>query len=222
MVDAVSTANAIQTQAASSSASLTDNFDTFLSLLTAQLQNQDPLEPVDSTNFTNQLVQFSGVEQQIQTNQNIAELISITASSTAASLAGYLGRVVELDTNIVDLGSEGVEWLYDIPDEARSVTLAVQDAVGGRVVYSEDVDATSGEGRLQWNGETLSGEDLSSGRYGLVVRALDAEGNALDVPIRVRTEVTGVDLSSGTTAISTSSGIFSFDQVLRLAAAEAA
>ena len=70
MVDAVSSFVSNQTNVSNSSSQLAENFDTFLSLLTAQLQNQDPLEPVDSTQFTQQLVQFSGVEQQIQTNQN--------------------------------------------------------------------------------------------------------------------------------------------------------
>ena len=98
MVDAVSTLSNIQSQNATSSATLAENFETFLTLLTAQLQNQDPLEPVDSTEFTNQLVQFAGVEQQIQTNQNIADLISITASSTAAGLSNYLGKSIEIDS----------------------------------------------------------------------------------------------------------------------------
>lgn len=111
MVDAVTTAANIQTRASSSSASLAQNFDTFLTLLTAQLQNQDPLEPVDSTEFTNQLVQFSGVEQQIETNKNIAELITLTANSQAASLAGYLGQTVEVNSLAASLGSEGIEWM---------------------------------------------------------------------------------------------------------------
>lgn len=217
MVDAVTTAANIQTRASSSSASLAQNFDTFLTLLTAQLQNQDPLEPVDSTEFTNQLVQFSGVEQQIETNKNIAELITLTANSQAASLAGYLGQTVEVNSLAASLGSEGIEWMYELPEGVKSATLSVQSDAG-QIVYSEKMDATTGEGTFNWDGEASSGKTLESGNYALVIRALDADGVAMDVPVRVRARVNGIDLSTGSTAISTTAGAFDFTQVLRLTA----
>lgn len=217
MVDAVTTAANIQTRASSSSASLAQNFDTFLTLLTAQLQNQDPLEPVDSTEFTNQLVQFSGVEQQIETNKNIAELITLTANSQAASLAGYLGQTVEVNSLAASLGSEGIEWMYDLPEGVKSATLAIQSDAG-QIVYSEKLDPKTGETTFNWDGEASSGKTLESGNYALVIRALDADGVAMDVPVKVRARVNGIDLSTGNTAISTTAGAFDFTQVLRLTA----
>ena len=215
MVDAVSTAATIQTQATSASNSLAENFDTFLTLLTAQLQNQDPLEPVDSTEFTNQLVQFSGVEQQIQTNQNMAELISITTASTAASLSGYLGQTIEVNTLTGELGSDGLEWLYEMPDGVENAMVTIQSSTG-RTVYSDELSANAGDGTYNWAGETLTGSDLTSGEYSLVIMAEDASGELVDVPVRLRTRVTGIDLSSGGTSLSTDSGVFNFSDVLRL------
>jgi len=94
MTDVISFVQQTNTPGSSSgtsSAQLTDNFDTFLTLLTAQVQNQDPLSPTDATQFTEQLVQFSGVEQQIQSNQNLEALLAANSASTSASLANYLG-----------------------------------------------------------------------------------------------------------------------------------
>lgn len=217
MVSAVSTAATIQTQAQSSSAALAENFETFLTLLTAQLQNQDPLEPVDSTEFTNQLVQFSGVEQQIQTNKNIAELISITTASTAASLSGYLGQTIEVNSITGDLGEEGLNWYYEMPDGVEKVNLSIQSQ-DGSIVYSDDISTDQGEAAYTWTGQTSSGKELTEGRYSLVIRAENANGETVNVPVKLRTQVNGIDMASGGTALTTDSGTFYFEDVLRLTA----
>ncbi|MAK61268.1 MAG: flagellar hook capping protein [Ponticaulis sp.] len=217
MVDAVSTLSNIQNQNTTSSATLAENFETFLTLLTAQLQNQDPLEPVDSTEFTNQLVQFAGVEQQIQTNQNIADLISITASSTAAGLASYLGKSIEIDSLSADLGADGITWQYDMPEGIDEARLAIQSS-DGQIVWSEDIGETAGKSTYDWSGEALSGDDLTSGNYSLIIQAVDGQGETQNVPVRVLSRVTGVDLSNGSTSLSTPNGVFDFNQILRLTA----
>ncbi|MAI89789.1 flagellar hook capping FlgD N-terminal domain-containing protein [Ponticaulis sp.] len=217
MVDVISTVNAITKETTTASQTLSDNFDTFLNLLTAQLQNQDPLEPVDSSEFTNQLVQFSGVEQQIQTNQNLADLIELTSSSTLAGLSGYLGQSVEIDSLVAELGDEGIEWLYTLPDDTQAVTISVQDE-NGNTIYTEKVSATPGEGSFQWDGEVTSGSERTDGLYYISIQATDSDGTALDVPVRVHSTVTGIDLSADATAVSTGSGTFYFDQVVRLSA----
>src|SRR6201981_1569760 len=83
-------------QAAGASKTLSSNFDTFLTLLTTQLQNQDPLSPMDSNQFTQQLVQFSQVEQQINTNDNLKSLITQGANQTGAYAVSYLGKAVTI------------------------------------------------------------------------------------------------------------------------------
>lgn len=216
MVNAVSTVNNIQANAATSSKSLSDNFDTFITLLTAQLQNQDPLEPVDSTEFTNQLVQFSSVEQQIQTNKSLADLITLTSNSAAAGLSGYLGKTVEVQSAIADMSESGIDWRYELPSGVESVILSVQ-AENGRVVYSEEVPATeAGEHTFKWDGKLSNGQSVDEGRFALLIGATDSNGAAVSVAPRVRATVTGIDLSSGSTALTTNSGIFDFVSVLSL------
>jgi flagellar basal-body rod modification protein FlgD len=220
MVDVVSTVSNLQTNAASSSKSLADNFDTFITLLTAQLQNQDPLEPVDSTEFTNQLVQFSSVEQQIETNSALADLITLTANSQAASLSGYLGKTVEVQSATAELsGEDGIDWLYTLPEGVESVTLSVQSA-DGRIVYSEKVGDTSvGNHDFTWDGTMNNGQTASDGVYSLLIGATNQNETAVSVAPRVRTEVTGIDLSLGVTALATNSGIYDFASVLRVTGA---
>ena len=121
---------------AQSAASLSSNFDTFLTILTAQIQNQDPLEPMDSTQFTDQLVQFSGVEQQIRVNTQLETLISATNSGAGASLSGYLGQEAEIDSAGAQFTGEPVKWRYELPSDASSTTVTVTDAAG-KVLYSK-------------------------------------------------------------------------------------
>lgn len=220
MVDVVSTVSSLQTNAASSSQNLANNFDTFITLLTAQLQNQDPLEPVDSTEFTNQLVQFSSVEQQIETNSALADLITLTANSQAASLSGYLGKTVEVQSATAEMsGEDGIEWLYTLPEGVESVTLSIQSE-DGRIVYSETVGDTSvGEHEFQWDGTMSNGQLASAGTYSLLLGATDQNDGSVSVAPRVRTQVTGIDLSTGVTALATNSGIYDFANVLRVTSA---
>ena len=100
--------------AAASQASLADNFDTFLTILTAQIQNQDPLEPMDSSKFTDQLVQFSGVEQQIKSNKQLEQLLAATNTNAGAALSGYGTVPTRADhcsyAHIFDKGKALFDW----------------------------------------------------------------------------------------------------------------
>jgi flagellar basal-body rod modification protein FlgD len=125
--------------AATSQASLSDNFDTFLTILTAQIQNQDPLEPMDSNQFTEQLVQFSGVEQQIRVNSQLETLIKATNSNAGASLSGYLGQTAEIDSAGAQYTGDPVNWRYSLPSDAAKATITVTDAAG-KVLYSKTGD----------------------------------------------------------------------------------
>src|SRR5215213_9555272 len=100
------------TNATRSESQLAANFDTFLLLLTAQLKNQDPLEPMDSNQFTQQLVQFSQVEQQIHSNKNLESLISLTKASGAADAVSYLGKTLTVTDGNAALMNGQANWAY--------------------------------------------------------------------------------------------------------------
>src|ERR1700742_1552016 len=147
-----STQSAAQTQ-------LSGNFDTFLQLLTTQLQNQDPLSPMDSTQFTQQLVAFSGVEQQINTNDNLKSLIALNLSQQASAAVNYIGHSVVMTSGKGSLANGNVDWTYNLSAPSAGTTLTVTNAAG-QVVYSTSGSTSSGNNDFTWNGQDASGNQL--------------------------------------------------------------
>src|SRR6201986_811416 len=111
-------------------AQLSGNFDTFLTLLTTQLQNQDPLSPMDSTQFTQQLVEFSQVEQQINTNDNLQTLINQGTSAAGTNAVSYLGKAVTVTNGNAPLTGGTAAWTYNLGTASAQTTLTVTDANG--------------------------------------------------------------------------------------------
>lgn len=199
-----------------SRASLAGNFDTFLTLLTAQMQNQDPLEPLDASEFTNQLVQFSGVEQQIQTNTSLESLIASNNSSTGAALAGYLGQNVEINSQGAGYSGADLSWRYSLTDDAATAKINITDA-NGQVVYSQDAEKTAGKHDFTWDGTMFDGTKAPEDAvYYANVTAKNSEDTNISTSTNVLTRVSGVDLSYDSPAIATDAGIFSYSDILRL------
>lgn len=203
---------AAQSAGAAARTSLTANYETFLVLLTAQLQNQDPLSPMDSNQFTQQLVQYSQVEQQIRTNDQLESLISQSRAAAAGSALGYLGRTAIIDSDTAALVDGSASWSYNIADYAQKVRLEVRDSAG-RTVYATDAAAGEGERTFTWDGKNASGVAQAAGAYQLVVTATDAEEAKVDVAITVRETIQGVDLASNDPQIMTSAGARGLDSI---------
>ena len=157
---------------------LSGNFQTFLTLLTTQLQNQDPLAPMDSNQFTQQLVMYSQVEQQITTNDNLSSLIALQKSAAGANAVGYLGRTALTLGSETSLADGTANWRYTLPNDAASVTLTVTDA-NGRAVYTAAGDKTLGDHDFTWDGKSNSGIVQQAGTYRLSLVAKKADGTAL-------------------------------------------
>ena len=199
-----------------SKATLANNFDTFLHILTAQIQNQDPLEPLDSSQFTEQLVQFSGVEQQIKVNQQLETLISATHSNAGASLSGYLGQQVEIDSAGAAWDGQPIHWRYNLPAESASTTVTVTDAAG-HVVYSKTGELGKGDHDFEWDGSLNDGTTAKSGTpYWISVVAEDADHKAITPTHSLVTTVSGVDLTYGEPALTTPVGVFAYADIMRL------
>ncbi len=204
------------TTGAQSAATLSTNFDTFLTILTAQIQNQDPLEPMDSTQFTEQLVQFSGVEQQIRVNTQLETLIKATNSGAGASLSGYLGQEAEIDSAGAQFTGDPVKWRYELPSEASSATITVTDAAG-KVLYSKTGELKAGSHEFTWNGEFNKGGAAATDQpYWISVVAEDANKKAITPNHSLVTKITGVDLTYGEPALTTPAGVFAFADIKRL------
>src|SRR3954463_1904893 len=108
---------------ASDHSTIAGNFDTFLQLLTTQLQNQNPLDPLDTNQFTQQLVEFSGVEQQLKTNDFLSSLVQANANTTNSNAVGYIGKTVTASGVRAELANNKATWSFNLKD-AATVTVS--------------------------------------------------------------------------------------------------
>lgn len=175
--------------------SLVGNYTMFLQLLTTQLQNQDPLSPTDSTTFTQQLVQYSQVEQQIKTNDNLTTLVDSTKAANNSNLAllNYIGRYAEVDGKDFSLQGGTATMVYQLASAAQSVKLEILDSSGAKVA-TYDGPAGAALQKITWDGKTNSGEQLSDGKYTLNIVATSTDGKNIAVSQQSSIgKVTGVE-----------------------------
>lgn len=178
-------------------AKLNEDFDSFLTLLTTQLKNQDPTDPVDTAEFTNQLVQFASVEQLIQQSELFKEMLDAQKSAQSLGAVNYVGTRVEVPSALSDLVGGETRWSYTLSREADSVILEVVDASDGAVVNSYQGERTATTHTAFWNGEKSDGTTAPDGRYFLRVTAVDQDGAAVNAELKSLGQVTGVALEEG-------------------------
>lgn len=167
---------------------LADDFDTFLLLLTTQLENQDPTEPLDTNEFTNQLVQFSVAEQAVAQNENLEKLIALQESGAFDSAIAYIGKEVEANGNAGELVGGFAAFTYELDAPANNVNIVITDGAG-RAVYSGQGSKDSGKNRVVWDGtNSFNGADEIEGTYFINVIAKNAAGET----VTSRTLTTGL------------------------------
>ncbi len=194
----INTALTQQSQTAAASSKLDEDFAQFLNLLTVQLQNQDPLDPMDSTEFTNQIVAFTGVEQQINTNQKLDALVAMQLSNNMSSSLGYVGMDISYISS--DLAYEGrpVDIHYALNAEAMESVLRIYDS-SGELILEEDVNKGVGNHLFTWDGLDRDGNQVEEGTYEVFVDALSTAAAALNVSTVVSGRVRGVESQNGQT-----------------------
>jgi flagellar basal-body rod modification protein FlgD len=186
---------------ATAQSGLTDNFDTFLKLLTTQMQNQDPLNPMDSSQFTQQLVQFSGVEQAIKTNSNLETLISMVSSNNLSNAMGYLGKQVEANVPFTSLKDGSATWDYSLGANASKTDLQITD-INGKVVYKTDGALEAGDHSFTWNGHDMNGNALPDGVYMLTVGAVSGTGTDVSTQVTLKGAVSDINIVDGSPVLS--------------------
>jgi flagellar basal-body rod modification protein FlgD len=173
---------------------LAGNFNTFLTLLTTQLQNQDPMSPMDSNQFTQQLVEFSGVEQQINTNDNLKSLISLAQGRSASDAVGYLGKIATITNGNAALSGGKAAWSYSLDGASSATALTITDSTG-RVVYTAPGETSAGTHDFTWNGQDNGGNQLPDGVYTLNVTPQSADGSAISTSVASSGVVNEVNLT---------------------------
>jgi len=189
-------ANAQRT--ANQSVTLAEDFSQFLQLLTTQLQNQDPLSPMDSNEFTNQLVQFSQVEQQINANTKLDDLVALQLNNAITSSLGYVGLDVSyVSAEIAYKEGEEATVKYNLENAATVSKINIFNEEGN-LVFSGDGEKGAGVHEFTWNGKDFIGNDLQSGTYTISIDALDIDENPIEATTVVTGRVKGVEQQDGT------------------------
>ncbi|MCR5874744.1 flagellar hook assembly protein FlgD [Phenylobacterium sp. J426] len=220
MVDAVSAAT---DKSALGRTRLAESFDTFLALLTAQLKNQDPLSPLDSNQFTQQIVQMTGVEQQLLTNDLLKSLVANTTNGVATAVS-LIGKEVRAATTDAKLQNGKAEWIYTLPRDANDVKIEVLDSRGKVVKVLPPVDkgTKAGDHKVTWDGKDANGTKMPDGIYSLRVSAKDSDYATVPTMISIEGMVTGVEQSNGETLITVNGAPVLWNHITTIKQAQAA
>lgn len=201
--------------ATASGTRLAGDFNTFLTLLTTQLQNQSPTDPLDTNQMTNQLVQFASVEQQIAMNQNLERLISLQQAAQLTAAAPLIGQRAEVESDQVALQNGRAEVRLPAAGAARIADITISDGAG-RVVRQQTVALGTQAGGWTWDGRDATGRSLADGAYRLQVAGRGANGEAVPITYTVAGTVTGAERQNGELSLAMGGMTVGFDRLRRL------
>lgn len=182
----MTTVNGTQTNTASDAnnayqSKFNADFDMFLKLLTAQMQNQDPLDPMDTSEYAQQLVQYSQVEQSIQQTGMLQSILAQLSGQNMTQASAYIGKEVRFDSDVAGLGSDPATWTYYVDGTPKEIKATIKDA-DGKVVHEEIIDP-SNQGRYSWDGKLANGTRAPEGAYTLSLKVDGGNGASLDATI---------------------------------------
>jgi len=192
---------------------IADNFQTFLTLLTTQLQNQNPLDPLDTNQFTAQLVQFAGVEQQLKSNDQLKSLIEIEKSAQATAALAYVGSTVAIDGSTAKFDGSAT-WNLKA-DKATTATITITSATG-QTAYSGTYNLNQGNASFVWDGKGNDGSQWPAGSYKLTATGKDASGNDVAIATETQGVVDSVDLTATPALLSIGGQTYTTDQIKRV------
>jgi flagellar basal-body rod modification protein FlgD len=188
------------------------NFQSFLTLLTTQLQNQNPLDPLDTNQFTQQLVEFAGVQQQLNTNDSLATLVSLQQTAQSTQALGFVGKTAVVNGSTAALTNSTATWQLSIPtDSTVNVTIASSN---GQTVFTGSYPVSAGNNQpFVWNGQGTDGSQLPDGNYTLTATAKDASNNNVAVSTQVQGVVSSVDLTQSPPLLSIGGQTYTVNQI---------
>lgn len=198
--------------AATSSPGIADNFQTFLTLLTTQLQNQNPLDPLDTNQFTQQLVQFAGVEQQLKSNDQLATLVSLQQTSQSTQALGFVGKTAVVDGAGAILANGMVTWNLGVTKTAN-VDVRIAGSNGQTVFTGAYTIAAGGDQAFTWDGKGNDGTQWPAGKYTLTATGKDSSGSTVAVTTQVQGVVNSVDLTQSPPLLSIGGQSYTVSQV---------
>ena len=218
-ISTTSTGNGTSTSKTTSQVDLNNqiagNFNEFLSLLTTQLQNQDPLSPMDTNQFTQQLVEFASVEQQINMNTNLQTLVTLQQTAQDSQALAFVGQTVTVNGSTAALASGSqAQWTYN-PTSPATATFTVANS-SGQTVFSQSGTVQPGSQQFTWNGQNNNGQQQPAGNYTLNITATSATGQSVSVPTTVTGVVQSVDLSKNPPELNVGGQNYTVNQIVNV------
>lgn len=196
----------------STGSTLAGNFQTFLTLLTTQLQNQNPLDPLDTNQFTQQLVQFAGVEQQLKTNDALSRLVTLQQTTQATQALGFVGKTALVDGSTASMTKSSATWHLNVPSDA-TVDVSIANSSGQTVFTGKYTAAAGSDIPFTWNGMGNDGTQWPDGKYTISATGKDVAGNNVGIAAQVQGVVSSVDLTQSPPLLSIDGNSYTLSQV---------
>ena len=207
----VSAASPVTSTTQSANQTLAGNFQTFLTLLTTQLKNQNPLDPLDTNQFTQQLVQFAQVEQQLKSNDQLSALVSLQQTAQATQALNFVGSTAVVEGSTAALTNSSAAWTLNAPKPVNAhVTITSSN---GQTVFSGDYTLNAGNQIFPWNGRGNDGTQWPDGNYTIAVNATDASGQTTAVSTQIEGIVDSVDLTKTPPTLSIGGHDYTISQI---------
>ena len=193
---------------------IADNFQTFLTLLTTQLQNQNPLDPLDTNQFTQQLVQFAQVEQQLRSNDQLATLVALQKTTQSTAALSFVGQNVVVDGSTAQLANSKATWSFTSPKPAAA-TITIKDSKG-QTAFSGNYTLQTGPQSFGWDGRGTNGALWPDGAYTMSITSKDANGQSVAIATEVQGIVDSADLTQDPPLLSIGGQSYSLDKIKRV------
>ncbi|NEW88222.1 flagellar biosynthesis protein FlgD [Rhodopseudomonas sp. WA056] len=199
----------------SSTPGIADNFQTFLTLLTTQLKNQNPMDPLDTNQFTQQLVQFAGIEQQLKSNESLSSLVELQTTAQATQALNFIGASAVVDGSKTQLTDSKATWSLST-DKPVTAQVSIESDTG-QTVYSGKFTINAGNDQaFAWDGRGNDGTQWPDGNYKLSIVATDASGQTATVSTQIYGTIDSVDLTQTPPKLSIGGQSFTLDQINKL------
>ena len=191
---------------------LAGNFQTFLTLLTTQLKNQNPLDPLDTNQFTSQLVQFAQVEQQLKQNEQLTSLINLEKTASATQALGFVGRTVSVDGSTATMTNSSATWHLNVPTDS-TVDITVANSTGQTVFTGKYTAAAGTDIPFTWSGMGNDGTQWPDGKYTITATGKDVANNNVGIAAQVQGVVSSVDLTQSPPLLTIDGASYTLSQV---------
>ncbi len=195
---------------------IASNFTTFLQLLTTQLQNQDPLSPMDTNQFTQQLVEFASVEQQMKSNDSLTTLVSLEQAAQSTQALALVGATVVVDGSTTQLTNGKANWSLNVTKPATA-TVTIKDATG-QTAYTSTFGVNPGTQNFTWDGHDTNGTLWPDGAYTMTATAADASGQSTAISTQIQARVDSVDLTQTPPLLSINGQTYTVNQLQKIVA----